>query len=364
MWQVKWLARKEIDYEKVDKYIQVSLRLNQFTNGGPNVKRLEDLLRSLLKVDDERSIIVVNNGAAALHALASAISLEEKKSIRWASQSYTFPSVVQGSLIGTLLVDIGPDVGPDLSQIPPEIDGIIVTNVLGHLSDLSKYERWAVENSKYLLFDCAATSYSFYRGRNSINYGTGSIISFHHTKPIGFGEGGAIIVEKRYEAAVRKIINFGYDMVKLDQIWLPEGNNYKMSDLSSIYILQYLEQFPGIVETHRRIYQRFLEGLKRIPNVTPFPNFSDEIPFVSCMPVIFSQPQRLEKFVDKGIEVKKYYKPLDLSHPRAVDLYNRIICFPCNKDMTEGIVDWILDEIRKVTDMKDEEKKVEERKVE
>ena len=34
-----------------------------------------------------------------------------------------------------------------------------------------------------------------YESKIQIN-GDGSIISFHHTKPLGFGEGGAIIVDK------------------------------------------------------------------------------------------------------------------------------------------------------------------------
>jgi len=338
---IKWMATKSVDRERVESLLQDSLRCNQFTNGGPNVKRLEETIKSLLQVEESKAVIAVNNGAAALHALVSAISLEEGRSLRWASQSYTFPSAGQGSLQGTLLVDIGEDIGPDLKE---EVDGVIVTNVLGHLTDISKY----LGRTKYLIFDNAATSFSFYRGKNSINYGTGSIISFHHTKPIGFGEGGAIIVDRRFEASVRKIINFGYDMVKLDQVWLSEGSNYKMSDVAAIYILQYLDQFSRIVERHRYLYRRFLEGIREIPGVFPFPNFSDEVPVVSCMPVIFSKPMDIERFKKEKIEAKKYYKPLNLAHPRAMELYNRIICFPCNVEMTDEDVDRILIEIRKV----------------
>ena len=50
---------------------------------------------------------------------------------------------------------------------------------------------------------------TFYKGRNSCNYGNGSIISFHHTKPFGFGEGGAIIIDSKYEEGARRLINFG-----------------------------------------------------------------------------------------------------------------------------------------------------------
>ena len=37
------------------------------------------------------------------------------------------------------------------------------------------------------------------------------ILSFHHTKPWGFGEGGAVICETFDEKIVRQLINFGVD---------------------------------------------------------------------------------------------------------------------------------------------------------
>ena len=54
-------------------------------------------------------------------------------------------------------------------------------------------------NNKFLIFDNAATPFTYYKGKSCCNYGHGSTISFHHTKPLGFGEGGAIIVDKKYE---------------------------------------------------------------------------------------------------------------------------------------------------------------------
>jgi dTDP-4-amino-4,6-dideoxygalactose transaminase len=46
-------------------------------------------------------------------------------------------------------------------------------------------------------------------GTNSCNLGNASFISLHHTKPIGFGEGGLVIIDKEYEESVRIACNFG-----------------------------------------------------------------------------------------------------------------------------------------------------------
>ena len=38
---------------------------------------------------------------------------------------------------------------------------------------------------------------------------------------------------------------------------LKEGNNNKMSDISAIYILQYLDNFDNIVKKHQELYKYF-----------------------------------------------------------------------------------------------------------
>jgi dTDP-4-amino-4,6-dideoxygalactose transaminase len=342
---IRWLDRKPINRELIDQLLHQSQESNQFTNGGPGVKQLEETIRTLLEIDENKSIIAVNNGTSALHALVLALRLQQKgqngRPLRFATSSYTFPISAQGPMSDSLIVDVDEDFGPDLDLIPiEEVDGLVVTNLFGHLVNIQKYLDWGEKYQKLILFDNAATSSSYYNGKNSLNYGVGSIISFHHTKPIGFGEGGAIIVDRSLENEVRKIINFGYDLEKCDQIWLPEGNNYKMSDIMAAYILQHFISLPQIKRSHQDLYSYFW---RRIPESFRFPNYSDQVPFTSCLPVIFPKEIELDQF--RSVEVKKYYKPLKLEG-LSLDFYRRIICFPCHRSMTIEDVDYILEQIQ------------------
>ena len=62
----------------------------------------------------------------------------------------------------------------------------------------------------YIIFDNAATPYTFWEGTNSCNYRERDLMYLlHHTKPIGFGEGGLAIIDKKYEESVRIATNFG-----------------------------------------------------------------------------------------------------------------------------------------------------------
>lgn len=142
MERITWLNRKPIHPQRVSEYLALSANRNQFTNGGPCVKLLEHRVREYLHIDSSKAVVVVNNGAAGLHAVASALNLAMGRFLKWATSSFTFPSSAQGSLHGTIIVDIDAEGGPDLGSIP-DVDGLIVTNVMGHVVDLQKYDQWA-----------------------------------------------------------------------------------------------------------------------------------------------------------------------------------------------------------------------------
>lgn len=130
-------------------------------------------------VDDNKCVIAVNNGTSALHALYSGICLFKGKKLRFATQSFTFPIAAQGVMDNSIIVDIDESMGPSIKELEiykELIDGVVITNLLGHVLDIQKYIDWCEKNNKILLLDNAATSYSFYKDKNSINYGTGSII--------------------------------------------------------------------------------------------------------------------------------------------------------------------------------------------
>ncbi|CAH6420864.1 DegT/DnrJ/EryC1/StrS family aminotransferase, partial [uncultured virus] len=313
------------------------------------------VIASVLDINPDKKVVAVCNGAAALHALAAALELREGRRLRFATQSYTFPSAAQGPLRDAAIVDVASDdLGPELEVVPGDCDVLVVTNVLGHGSDVRRYERWCTAAApparRYLLFDNAATAMTEHDGRNLLNYGDGSIVSFHHTKPLGFGEGGAVVVPNELEPYVRRAINFGYDVPRADVLWQGAGSNYKMSDVAAAYIIQHLERFAQKTrEHHRRLHARFLHLLETLsPTVTTLRDYSDRgTAVVSCLPVLFDREVSVGEFEHDGIVVRKYYKPL-VQTGRAWDLYRRIICFPCHIDMREEDVCRIVRIIRRV----------------
>ena len=344
---INWVANKNIDQELVNKYLHESKKNNHFTNNGPAVKLLEEKIRILLEIENNKSVIVTNSGTSALHALGYGIELYNGKKYNWATQSFTFPPSVQGPFENALIIDIDSFGALNLELIPDSVDAIIVTNIFGNITDLSKYEEFCNNTNRILIFDNAATPYTFFKNKNCINYGSGSIISFHHTKPLGFGEGGAIIVDKKYEESIRQIMNFGIGNKK--PYFLRVASNYKLSDISAAYILQYLHNFDNIVCIHKKLYNYINIKLDTIKGIELYPNYSSSEPFLSCFCLLFQNYDdniRL-KLLENNIFCRKYYNPLK-DTPKTLDFFNKILCIPCTKDMTFEDIDKIIDLIKHI----------------
>ncbi len=345
---IEWIGNKEIDSKVVNELLENSIKSRRFTNYGPNVSLLENIIKDKFKVSDEYSIIVVNNGSVAIHALTQSIALYSKMDIKWATQSFTFPPSAQGNLQDIEIVDIDNEGGLDLKYIDNNVNGLIVTNVFGNVVDIDRYVDYCNTNNKFLIFDNAATSYTFYKNKNCVNYGDGCTISFHHTKPFGFGEGGAIIALNKYESIIRKLINFGIDGYdSSDRFYNKYGNNHKMSDIAAVYIIQYLNNFDNIVLKYTKLYEYFKMKIIN-KKYKLFPSKHDNIIIPACFPILFETYNDNIKtnLLNNGIFCKKYYIPLK-NTPVAMSFYNMILCIPCNMDMEISHIDKIINIIEK-----------------
>lgn len=340
-----WVPTKNINTCIINALLENTIKQKHFTNYGPNVRLLENVIREKFAVDDNKSVIVVNNGSVALHILTAAIEYKKATKLQWATQSFTFPPSAQSNLHNVVITDIDLEGGLQLDGLDNSIDGIIVTNLFGNIVNIDKYEKWAQSNNKYLIFDNAATCYTFYKGKNCLNYGIGCGISFHHTKPFGFGEGGAIIVDKQYESEVRCLSNFGIGLT--NHYFVSDGTNGKMSDISAVYILQYLEtHFDIIHQKHTELYAYLKDQItyRQMTFIKLFPSFHDDNMNVpACFPILFDHytDEYEKKTFENEIYCRKYYIPLK-STINSDYIYNHILCFPCTIEMTTKDVDKIL----------------------
>lgn len=331
---IPWVGTKPLNLSMINKYIEMCQNDRVFTNGGQFVRRLERMLSEKLDIASEKRVVCVNNGTSALHAIVGAYCLRDNRLLRFATQAFTFPSSAQGILKDAQIVDVDKDGGIDLNECErhlSNIDGIIVTNAFGNLVDISKYVSWCTQHSKILVFDNAGTAASYYNQKSAHNFGDAAIISMHHTKPIGFGEGGAIVCSPSLENFVRRVTNFGIDNCALQKAenWSVYGNNFKMSEISAIYQLQFLKtSFESVLETHTRVYKRFAKDCKE-RNITLYPNFGTNS-CAMCLAFFHTKaPEIVSSMIQQSIFSRQYYNPL-ASLPMSLKFRREIVCIPCN----------------------------------
>ena len=342
MKRIDLIPNKKINKKNINNLLSKSSQLKTLTNYGPNVQYLEYYLKKILFIDDSKSIIVTNNGSSALQTLALGIQKYENNFNEWTTQSFTFVSAHQGSLNNSYIVDIDDNNFLNLDLVDENTIGILVTNIFGNICEISKYEKWAKDNNKLLIFDNAATPFTFYNNKNSINFGVGSIISFHHTKLLGYGEGGAIIVDKKYENIIRSLINFKLNENEFDN----KGNNFKMSDINACYIIDYLKNFNNIVKKNINLYKYFLKSINKINHIKLYNKYYDNNKIlIGLLPLIFENENMslfyMNKLKENNIFSKKYYKPLDNSLKSNI-LYEKILCIPFHYDLNKDDINKII----------------------
>jgi dTDP-4-amino-4,6-dideoxygalactose transaminase len=114
-----------------------------------------------------------------------------------------------------------------------------------------------------------------------------------------------------------------------------------MSDIQAVYINQYLDNFDIIVRHTEELYSYFCEKSKHL-DIKLFPNFSDGLPFISCI-CLFSKKSNkiIDKLLKNSIYSRKYYYPL-LPTKVSVSFFENILCIPCTIDMNNNDIDAII----------------------
>jgi dTDP-4-amino-4,6-dideoxygalactose transaminase len=334
---VNYIEKKPINWDSVKKYIGYSESINMFTNNGPVKNMLEDRLGYLLDLNDKKKykVLCVNNGTSACNIIMHNC---EKKSgkIKWLSDSYTFPSILTGGFDIKLC-----DLGDILKSLHGDktIGGVILTYLFGTTPiNFNEIVDYCSDNNLYLVLDIASSPIiSEWLSPNDKTFYFGSL---HHTKNIGFGEGGFVMCEKEQYDDLLRISNFGFD---INRNYSLPSNNYKISDISAAFILQRLDD-NEIIESTKNNFLRFVENI----NVEIYGYNKDNSKIMyGNIPLVFNRPVTVSEFRELGIEANKYYKPLT-NTSKSMDLFQRIINLPLYPSLTNYQIDYMVEVTNKL----------------
>lgn len=341
---IKYIQKKHINFSEVQNILTDSINLNHFTNRGPAKYLLENKLQDLLSIDSSKRLICVTNGTLALHALMLFYEKKHKRVIKWATPSFTFPSPVVGRFNASIV-----DIESDTYTIAlndknlNKFDGFIITNLFGTYP--SNIEDWIVEckkREKILIFDNASSPLSTFNNVNICNLGNSSFGSLHHTKYLGFGEGGFIVLDKEYYDEINSILGFGFDGTSIKRIHSKYSSNFKISDVSSAFILQHVKNYN--IKKHKQVQDLLVEQICDIEKIKLF-NYNKNVVYGN-LPILYEKYGDNTFFRDQGIESHKYYYPLKKTK-NSTKLFEKIVNLPLHSDLTDFEIENIISTIKR-----------------
>lgn len=327
---IKYIQPRKINNDLINEYLQYSKDYNWYTNNGPVKRLLENKLHKLMRLPTSKKVLCLSNGTTALHTLVFYYEKLYNKKLKWITPAFTFPSCVVNEM-NTHVVDINPEtLTIDENDITDDIDGIIITNIFG-IPVKFNYEKF---KNKIIIVDNASSFMTISDETNINLLGNASFSSLHHTKTLGFGEGGFVVVDSDMYDDLQAISVFGFRVQ--DKQFITKSSNFKMSDISAAYILQHIETYD--IKRHLQLQELFAHKMSDVKHARIL-NYDKHI-FYGNLPIVFDSDISIDVFKVCGVEVNKYYKPLE-NLVNSDILYKKIINFPIYATMTEDDIDFM-----------------------
>lgn len=256
------------------RYLKQVIRNRKFSGDGHFNKESAEFLWHMTGA---KACFLVPSGTAALELAALALDIKPGDEV--IMPSYTFTStanafVLRGARI--VFVDIRPDtMNIDEDKIEAAITkrtkAIVPVHYAGVACEMDKIMQIARRHKLFVIEDAAQALGSYYKGRALGAIGHLGCLSFHETKNIQSGEGGAILVNDASLVPKIEILREkGTDRSKffrgeIDKYgWIDRGSSYLLSELNAAFLYAQLRQVKQITADRRRTYLAYQKGLSQL----------------------------------------------------------------------------------------------------
>jgi dTDP-4-amino-4,6-dideoxygalactose transaminase len=153
-------------------------------------------------------------------------------------------------------------------RIGPRTAALLPVHYAGVAPDMDALLGMAGEKKLRVLEDAAQGLCASYRGRALGTLGDAGCLSFHETKNITCGEGGALIVRDPEVAARAEIVRekgtnrSAFLRGEVDKYtWVAEGSSYILSDVLAALLEVQLDKLDEIQARRADVVRRYVEGL-------------------------------------------------------------------------------------------------------
>jgi dTDP-4-amino-4,6-dideoxygalactose transaminase len=349
-------------------YVAEAIENAHLSGDGPFTMRCQEWLRG--RIGSEAALLV-HSCTAALEL--AALLLEVGPGDEVIMPSFTFVSTANAfALRGAVpvFVDIQPEtlnLDPDAvaAALTPGTKAIVPVHYAGVPAPMAALLDLAGRNGVVVVEDAAQALLSTYEERPAGGLGALAALSFHETKNVVSGEGGALLVNHPDFARRAEILrDKGTDRKRFlrgevdKYTWVDLGSSYAMSEINAAFLWAQLEQAEELTSARRRLWKLYHEALGPLEAdgrlrrpVVPANVVSNAHIYYVLAATAEERDRLLEAFRDANINAVFHYAPLHASvagrrygraHgslPVTEDLASRLIRLPLWPAMTQSDVD-------------------------
>ncbi|MFZ6016091.1 MAG: dTDP-4-amino-4,6-dideoxygalactose transaminase [Nitrospirota bacterium] len=353
------------------EYISQAYANGHLSGNGPFTKKCQEWLE---RTTGCAKALLTHSCTAALEMAAILIDIQSGDEI--IMPSYTFVSTANAFVLRggvPVFVDICPDtLNIDTTKteeaITPKTKAIVPVHYAGVSCEMDTIMAIAQKHGLFIIEDAAQGVMSTYKGRYLGSIGHLGAYSFHETKNVISGEGGALIINDDQFIELAEIIwEKGTNRSKffrgeIDKYtWEYIGSSYLPSELTAAFLYAQLEEAHNL--TNRRIaiweqYHSTLEplekaGILKRPHVPSDRQHNAHMYYI-ILPNLKIRDYLISKLKEKDINAIFHYVPLHSSQAGrkfgrthgdlkiTQDISERIIRLPMWVELTAEKVDRVV----------------------
>ncbi|MBA4384151.1 MAG: dTDP-4-amino-4,6-dideoxygalactose transaminase [Anaerolinea sp.] len=363
--------------ELESEYVDQALKSGHLSGDGAFTKKSSSLLEDLFGVP--KALLTTN----CTHALElSALLLDIQPGDEVIIPSFTFVSTVNAFVLRgakPVFIDVRPDtLNLDESRletlITPKTKAIVPVHYAGVGCEMEAILEIARSHKLPVVEDNAHGLRGKYKSKNLGTFGCMATQSFHETKNISCGEGGALLINdpayiERAEIIREKGTNRSrFFRGQVDKYtWVDVGSSYLPSEILAAVLLAQLESVEKIQRRRGEIWRRYSAELKSWADKNgarlPFIPTHCEQPyhmFYLLLPSLEKRTKFISTLKEKGILSVFHYLPLNLSDmgakfggkagdcPVTEDVSDRLVRLPLFYNMTDAEQTRVVEEILKI----------------
>lgn len=360
----------EADFEAVNETVR-----STFVSGnGPQCMAFEKLLAEYLGV---KHVLFTTSCTSALDLAFRVKSFPAGSEVL--VPNFTYTSSALGPLLNNLrvkLVDVYPDNGNiDVSKIEAAITdktvAIVPVDYAGNPAEMDEIMRMADQYGLYVVHDTAQSIGSEYKGRKTGALAHVSTFSFHGTKNLTTGEGGALVTDDDEIAERAKYMREkGTDKQSflVDNRdrgfyeYVDIGNSYVQSNLLGALGISQLEKIDWMNAQRARIAEFYKDQLIEIPHLD-FLRVTEGARTNWHLFGILAPPSHRYWIMDalraEGVMANVHYTPLhrnryyrhlgtDQDFPGSMEFFSRLLRLPIYPSLSGSECEGVVAAVQKV----------------